>query len=166
MSRYPLDGTVFSVGSTAEQEPLDILDVTDSSWQEGTSCHYLRTSRFQESRVSMGLSRNLDWREVMSWYAIGGAANVVTGTTHREPGSIDACWWSSPLRASTIARDSVQPESWILSDDWPGWQWDPGGLLVGRYHERSGRDPGIERSLHIRVMQRSEEINEGGNLVG
>ena len=43
MSWYPLGGTVFFVGSIAEQGPLDIVDVTDSSWQEGTGCRYFRT---------------------------------------------------------------------------------------------------------------------------
>ena len=32
MSWYPLDGTIFFVGSIVEQGPLDIEDVTDSSW--------------------------------------------------------------------------------------------------------------------------------------
>ena len=31
MSWYPLDGTVFFVGSTSDQGPLDIADVADSS---------------------------------------------------------------------------------------------------------------------------------------
>ena len=93
MSWYPLDGTVFFVASTVEQGPLDIVDVTDSSWQEGTGCRYFRTpSRFQESRISMGLSQELDWREVMSWYAVGGAAYAVTGTAQQELGSMGACW--------------------------------------------------------------------------
>ena len=67
--------------------------------------------------------------------------------------------WSSPLRASVIARGSVQSEPWDLGDYWPWWRWDPGGLLVGWYHERSVWDLGIERSLHIRVMQRKGKIH-------
>ena len=67
----------------------------------------------------MGLSQELDWREVMSWYAVGGATYAVTGTAQQEPGRIDSCWWSSPLRASAIARDSAQLELWDLGDDWP-----------------------------------------------
>ena len=82
MSWYPLDGTVLFVGSTAEQGPLDIVDVTDPRWQEGTDSHYFRTpSQFQESRISMGLSQDVDWREVMSWYAVGEAAYAVTSTS-------------------------------------------------------------------------------------
>ena len=85
----------------------------------------------------MGLSQELDWREVMSWYVVGGAAYAVTGTAQPEPGSIDACCWSSPLRASAITRDSAHPKPWDLGDDWPWWSWDSGGLLVGWYSERS-----------------------------
>ena len=148
MSWYPLDDTLFFVGSTTEQVPLDIVDVTNPSWREGTDCCYFRTpSRFQESKISMGLSQGLDRIEVMSQYAVGGAAYAVTGAAQQEPGSIDACWWSSPLRASAVARDSAQPEPWDLGDDGPWWRWDPRGLLVG---ERSIRDPGVERSLHVR----------------
>ena len=91
MSWYPLDGTIFFVGSTTEQGPLDIADVTDSSWQWGPGHHFFSSpSRFQESRINMGLSQDLDWREVMSWYAVGGEAYTVRGTTQQEPGSIDA----------------------------------------------------------------------------
>ena len=82
MSWYPLDSTVFFVGSTTEQGPLDIVDVTDSSWQEGTGRRFFSTpSRFQESRINVGLIQDLDWREVMSWYAVGGASYTVIGTT-------------------------------------------------------------------------------------
>ena len=82
MSWYPLDGMVFFVGSTAEQGPLDIVDVTDSGWQEGTSRRFFSTpSQFQESRISVGLSQDLDWREVMSWYTVDGTAYTVTDTT-------------------------------------------------------------------------------------
>ena len=95
----------------------------------------------------MGLSQDLDWREVMSWYTVDGTTYTVTDTAQQ--GS-----WSSPLRASVIARGSAQSESWDLGDYWPWWRWDPEGLLVGWYRERSVWDPGIERSLHIRVMQR------------
>ena len=79
----------------------------------------------------MGLSQDLDWREVMSWYAVGGAAYTVRGTTQKEPRSINAYWRSSPLRASVIARGSAQSEPWDLGDDWPWWRWDPRGFLVG-----------------------------------
>ena len=82
MSWYPLDGMVFFVGSTVEQGPLDIVDVTDSSRQGDPGHHFFITpSRFQEGRINMGLSQDLDWREVMSWYAIGGADYKVRGTT-------------------------------------------------------------------------------------
>ena len=43
MSWYPLDGTVFFIGSTTEQGPLDITDVTDSRWQGGTGRHFFST---------------------------------------------------------------------------------------------------------------------------
>ena len=156
MSWYPPDGTMFFVGSTTEQGPLDIVDVTDPSWQEGTGCCYFRTpSQFQESRISIGLSQDLDWIEVMSRYAVGGATYAVTSAAQQEPESIDACWWSSPLKALAIARDSAQPKPWDLGDDGPWWRWDPRGLLVG---ERSVWDPGIERSLHVRGKQRSERF--------
>ena len=89
----------------------------------------------------------VDWREVMSWYAVDGPAYTVIGTSQQEPESIDACWWSSPLTASAIARGSVQPELWDLGNDWPWWHWDPGGLFVGWYSERSVWDPGIEGSI-------------------
>ena len=104
----------------------------------------------------MGWSQDLDWIEVMSWYSVGGAVYAVTGATLQEPGSIDAYLLSPPLRASAIARDSAQSESWDLGDDWPWWHWDPRGLSIG---ERSVWDPRIERSLHIRVMQRSERFS-------
>ena len=94
----------------------------------------------------------------MSWYAVGGVAYVATGTTQQEPRSIDAYWWSSPLRALVIARGSAQSEPWDLGDYWPRWRWDLGGLLVGWYCERSLWDPSIEISLRIRVMQRSERF--------
>lgn len=152
MSWYPLDGTIFFVGSTTEQGPLDIADVTDSSWQGGTGHHSFSTpSRFQQSRISVGLSQDLDWRGVMSWYTVDGTGYTVTGTAQQ--GSL-----SSPLRASVIARGSAQSEPWDLGDYWPWWRWDSRGLLVGWYSERSVWDPGIERSLHNRVMQRIGKI--------
>ena len=83
----------------------------------------------------------------MSWYAIGGAGYAVTCTTQQEPGSIDAWWWYSPLRASAIARGSAQPEPWDLGDDWPWWRWDPGGLFFDWYSERSFWVPDIEGSV-------------------
>ena len=55
----------------------------------------------------MGLSQDLDWREVMSWYAVGGATYTVSGTTQQESGSIDACWPASLHGASAIARGSA-----------------------------------------------------------
>ena len=55
----------------------------------------------------MGLSQDLDWREVRSLYAVGGAVYAVTGVVQHEPGSIGASWWSSPLRASVIARNGA-----------------------------------------------------------
>ena len=94
----------------------------------------------------------------MSWYTVGGAAYTVTGTAQQEPGSIDACWWSSLLRASVIARGSAHSEPWDLGDDWPSWHGDSGGLFDDRYNERSVWDPDIEISLHIRVIQRTGEI--------
>ena len=101
----------------------------------------------------MGLSHNLDWREVMSWYAVGGVAYAATGTAQQEPRSIDACWWSSPLRASVIARGSAQSEPWDLGDDWPSWRWDLGGLFVDWYSERKVWDPGIEGSIPSGLTQ-------------
>ena len=88
----------------------------------------------------------LDWREVMSWYIVYGTSYTVTATSQQ--GS-----WSS-----VIARGSGQSEPWDLGYYWPCWQWDPGRLMVGWYHERSIWDPGIERSLHIRMMQSTREI--------
>ena len=92
----------------------------------------------------MGLSQDLDWREVMSWYAVGGATYTVRGTAQQEPGSIDACWQASLHGASAIARGSAQPEPWDLGDDCPWFQWGPGGLFVGWYSERSVWDPDIK----------------------
>ena len=87
MSWYPLDGTIFFIGSIAKQGPLDIVDDTDSSWKWGTGHHFFNTpSRFQESMISMGLSQDLGWREVMSWYVVGGEAYPVKGTTQQKPG--------------------------------------------------------------------------------
>ena len=43
MSWYPLDVMVFFGGSTAEQGPMDIAHVIDSSWQEDTSPHFFST---------------------------------------------------------------------------------------------------------------------------
>ena len=117
MSWYPLDGTVFFVGSTTEQGPLDIVAITNFSWQEGIGRRFFSTpSRFQESRINVGLSRDLDWREVMSWYAVRGAAYTIRGTTQQEPGSIDACWRTSLHGVSAIARGSVQPSrgTWTM----------------------------------------------------
>ena len=84
----------------------------------------------------------------MSWYIADGTTYTVTDTAQH--GS-----WSSPLRASVIARGTAQSEPWDLGDYWPGWRWDRRGLLVG---ERSISGPSIEISLHIRVMQRSERF--------
>ena len=138
MSWYPLDGAIFFIGIIAEQGPLHMIDVTDSSWQWDTGQHFFNIpSRLQESRISIGLSQGLDWREVMSWYTVGGAAYTVTGTAQQEPGSIDACWWSSLLRASVISRGSAQSKPWDMGDDWPSWHGDPGGLFDDRYNERS-----------------------------
>ena len=88
-----------------------------------------------------------EWREVMSWYIVDGTAYTMTDIAQPES-------WSS----SVIARGSAQSEPWDLGYYWPWWRWDLGGLLVGWYHERSVWDPGIERSLHIRVMQRIKKI--------
>ena len=82
MSWYPFDGTIFFIGSTAEQGPLDITYDTDSSGKWGTDRHLFSVpSRFQESRINIGFSQGLDWREVMSWYTVGGAAYTVIDTT-------------------------------------------------------------------------------------
>ena len=43
----------------------------------------------------------------MSWYTVGGAAYTVTGIAQQELGSIDACWWSSLIRALVIAKGSA-----------------------------------------------------------
>ena len=48
-----------------------------------------------------------DWREVMSWYIVDGKTYTVTDTTQQ--GS-----WYLPLRASVIARGSVESEPWDL----------------------------------------------------
>ena len=95
----------------------------------------------------MGLSQDLDWREVMSWYAVGGATYTVRGTAQQEPGSIDACWQASLHGASAIAKGSAQPEPWDLGNDWPWWHWDPGGLFVDWDRERLVWDPDIEGSV-------------------
>ena len=55
----------------------------------------------------MGLIQDLDWREVMSWYIVGGIDYTVRGTTQQEPGRIDACWQTSLHGASSIARGSA-----------------------------------------------------------
>ena len=81
----------------------------------------------------------------MSWYTVDGPAYTVIDA--EQQGS-----WSS----SVIARGSAQSEPWDLGYYWPWWKWDPGGLLVGWYHERSVWDPGIEISLRIRVRQETE----------
>ena len=100
MSWYPLDGTILFVRSIADQGPLDMTYDTDSSWQWGIDRHFFSIpSLFQESRISIGFSQGLDWREVMSWYTVCGAAYTVIDTTLQET-------WSSPLRASVIARGS------------------------------------------------------------
>ena len=36
----------------------------------------------------MGLNQDLDWREVMSWYAVGGATYTVRGTTQQSQGAL------------------------------------------------------------------------------
>ena len=113
----------------------------------------------------MGLSQDLDWREVMSWYAVGGAAYIVKATTQQKPQSIDgatyivramtqqepwridACWRSSPHGAVAIVRCTVQFEIRDLGDDWPWWRWDPRGLFDDRYSERSVWEPNIEGSI-------------------
>ena len=80
MSWYPLDGTIFFVGSTTEQGSSDITDDTDSSWQWGTDRHFFNIpSWFQESRINIGFSQGLDWREMMSCYTVGGVAYIVIG---------------------------------------------------------------------------------------
>ena len=95
----------------------------------------------------MFLTSCLEWRLVMSWYTVDGTAYTMIDIAQSES-------WSS----SVIARGSAQSEPWDLGYYWPWWRWDPGGLLVGWYHERSVWDPGIERSLHIRMMQSTGEI--------
>ena len=108
MSWYPLDGMIFFVGSTARQGPLDMTDDTGSSWQWGR--FFSIPSRFQESRINSGFSQGLDWREVMSWYTVDGATYTVIDIAQQET-------WSSPLRASVIARGSAQSRLWDLGDD-------------------------------------------------
>ena len=65
----------------------------------------------------MGLSQDLDCREVMSWYAVGGVAYIVRGTTQQEPGSIDVCWQTSLHGASAIVGAGAQSEPWDLGND-------------------------------------------------
>ena len=77
----------------------------------------------------------------MSWCS-------VDGTTYTAIDAEQQRSWSL-----VIARGSEQFEARDLCDYWPQWRWDPGGLLIGWYHERPVWDPGIEISLHIRVMQ-------------
>jgi len=88
----------------------------------------------------------VDRREVMSWFTVDGPAYTVIDAEQQQSWSL------------VIARGSEQSEPWDLGYYWPWWRWDPGGLLVGWYHERSVWDPGIERSLHIRMMQSTGEI--------
>ena len=121
--------------------PLDMEDDIDSSWQWGTDQNFFSIpSRFQEIRINIGFSQGLDWREVMSWYTVGGESYTVIDIARQET-------WFSPLRASVIARGSAHSESWDLGDDWPSWRGDPGGLFVDAYSERSVWDPGIEGSI-------------------
>ena len=88
----------------------------------------------------------LDWREVTSWFTVDGPAYTVIDAEQQRSWSL------------VIARGSEQFESRDLCDYWPQWRWDPGGLLIGWYHERPVWDPGIEISLHIRVMQETERF--------
>ena len=94
----------------------------------------------------MFLTSCLDWREVTSWFTVGGPAYTAIDAEQQRSWSL------------VIARGSEQFESRDLCDYWPQWRWDPGGLLIGWYHERLVWDPGIEISLHIRVMQETERF--------
>ena len=69
----------------------------------------------------MGLNQDLDWREVMSWYAVGGEAYAVRVTTQQGPGSIDACWRTSLHGVSAIARGSAQSKPRDLGNVWIWW---------------------------------------------
>ena len=82
----------------------------------------------------------------MSWYTIDGVAYTVIDLAQQE-------MWSSPLRASVIARGSAQSGSWDLGNDWPPWHGDPGGLFDDRYSERLVWDPGIEGSISSGLTQ-------------
>jgi len=94
----------------------------------------------------MFLTSCLEWREMMSWYTVDGTTYTFIDAEQQQSWSL------------VIARGSEQSEPWDLGYYWPQWRWDPGGLLIGWYHERPVWDPGIEISLHIRVMQETERF--------
>lgn len=95
MSWYPIDGVSFLVGRIVLQEPLDVRGTICSSWQQDVGCSLISISaQHQHGEIDLGLCQGLDWREVMSWYSVEGAA--------------------------TIAGDKAQLEPWDKSvDEWP-----------------------------------------------
>jgi len=92
MSWYPIDGVSFLVRSIVLKEPLEVRDITCSSWQHDVGWLLINVSaQHQHDEIDLGLCHGLDWREVMSWYTVDGATFMVGVITKQEPWIPDTC---------------------------------------------------------------------------
>lgn len=105
-------------------------DITGFSWQQNVGWSLISIlAQHQHDEIDLGLRQELDWREVMSWYAVHGATFLVGVIVEQEPWSLD-----------------------IGS----GWHWDPGGYTSSRLSQRWTWDPGTGGSSHVSIAWRCD----------
>lgn len=128
MSSYPINGMISSISDLLEQAPPNMSEATYFSWQwdRGRKLFSI-PSLCQDRRIIIALNQGLDWREVMSWYAISGETFTSRSIAPQEPWRIDACF---------------------------GWHWDPVGFVDDRFNQILAWDPGIKGSVHGGLTQR------------
>ena len=99
-------------------------DITGFSWQQDAGWTLISVSaRHQHDEIDIGLCQGLDWREVMSWYAVDGASSTTDVITQQESSSIDApSWWQWDLGGFVDDK---------LIEDWSGIQALRGPFMVG-----------------------------------
>lgn len=130
MSWYPTDGVSFLVRGITFSEPLEVRDVTCFSWQQDVGWPLISISKqCQHDEIGFGPCPRLDWREVMSWYVVGGETYTARVIAQHEPWSIDTPSW---------------------------WHWDPRGYTSSSLSQRWTWDPSNEGSSHVLIGWRCD----------
>jgi len=124
MTWYLIGGTIFSIGSTIQQGPLDTRSTTCPNWQWEVGQQLSSISGLHlHSRATHGLCQGLDWRGVMSWYTVDGAAFIVRAIRQQEPWSIMFVLGGNGIRGDLLMTCSVK--------DWSGIRALKGPFMVG-----------------------------------